>query len=77
MTEQILTSGISAHQQNYGLAMAEDLIRMAHHKDIITFRQLNQIRRLMEETWPSPTYEEMDVERTILQIISGEADASS
>ena len=73
MTEHFLSPGITAHQQNYGIAMVEDFIRMAHRDDIITFAQMRKLRALLGETYPAPTVDEMDVERTILDIIHGAA----
>ena len=73
MTEHFLSPGITAHQQNYGIAMVEDFIRMAHRDDIITFAQMRKLRVLLAETYPAPTVDEMDVERTILDIIHGAA----
>ena len=73
MTEHFETPGITAHQQNYGIAMVEDFIRMAHRDDIITFAQMRKLRLMLAETYPAPTVDEMDVERTILDIIHGAA----
>ena len=73
MTEHFETPGITAHQQNYGIAMVEDFIRLAHRDDIITFKQMRKLRLLLAETYPAPTVDEMDVERTILDIIHGAA----
>lgn len=73
MTEHFEKPGITAHQQTYGIALAEDLIRLAHNNDIITFSQLRKLRALLAETYPTPTVDEMDVERTILDIIHGAA----
>ena len=73
MTEHFLSPGITAHQQNYGIAMVEDFIRLAHRDDIITFKQLRKLRALLAETYPAPTVDEMDVERVVLDIIGGAA----
>jgi hypothetical protein len=73
MTEHFETPGITAHQQNYGIAMVEDFIRMAHRDDIITFAQMRKLRLMLAETYPAPTVDEMDVERTIIDIIGGAA----
>ena len=73
MTEHFETPGITAHQQNYGIAMVEDFIRLAHRDDIITFAQMRKLRALLAETYPAPTVDEMDVERTIIDIIGGAA----
>ena len=73
MTEHFEKPGITAHQQTYGIALAEDFIRLAHNNDIITFSQLRKLRALLAETYPTPTVDEMDVERTILDIIHGAA----
>ena len=72
MTEHFETPGITAHQQTYGIALAEDFIRLAHNNDIITFAQLRKLRALLAETYPTPTFDDVDVERTILQIVFGE-----
>ncbi len=74
MTEHFETPGITAHQQTYGIALAEDFIRLAHHNDIITFAQLRKLRVLLAETYPTPSYDDVDVERTILQIVFGEGE---
>jgi hypothetical protein len=74
MTEHFETPGITAHQQTYGIALAEDFIRLAHNNDIITFSQLRKLRVLLAETYPTPTYEDVDVERTILRIVFGEGE---
>ena len=73
MTEHFLSPGITAHQQNYGIAMVEDFIRLAHRDDIITFAQMRKLRLMLAETYPAPTVDEMDVERTIIDIIGGAA----
>ena len=73
MTEHFETPGITAHQQLYGIAMVEDFVRMAHRDDIITFAQMRKLRALLAETYPAPTVDEMDVERTIIDIIGGAA----
>lgn len=73
MTEHFETPGITAHQQNYGIAMVEDFIRLAHRDDIITFAQMRKLRVLLAETYPTPTVDEMDVERVVLDIIHGAA----
>ena len=73
MTEHFEKPGITAHQQTYGIALAEDFIRLAHNNDIITFAQLRKLRALLAETYPAPTVDEMDVERTIIDIIGGAA----
>jgi hypothetical protein len=75
MTEHFNSPGITAHQQNYGIAMVEDFIRLAHNDDIITFSQLRKLRALLAETYPAPTQDDMDVERAILQIVSNEVRA--
>jgi hypothetical protein len=72
MTEHFNSPGITAHQQNYGIAMVEDFIRLAHRDDIITFSQLRKLRALLAETYPAPTQDDMDVERAILQIVFSE-----
>ena len=72
MTEHFNSPGITAHQQNYGIAMVEDFIRLAHNDDIITFSQLRKLRALLAETYPAPTQDDMDVERAILQIVFSE-----
>jgi hypothetical protein len=72
MTEHFQTTGITAHQQVYGIALAEDFIRLAHNNGIITFCQLRKLRALLAETYPTPTFDDVDVERTILQIVFGE-----
>lgn len=76
MTEHFERPGITAHQQTYGIALAEDFIRMAHRDDIITFTQLRKLRALLAETYPTPSYDDVDVERTILQIVFGEGERS-
>lgn len=73
MTEHFLSPGITAHQQLYGIAMVEDFIRLAHRDDIITFAQMRKLRLMLAETYPAPTVDEMDVERTIIDIIHGAA----
>ena len=75
MTEHFTSPGITAHQQNYGIAMVEDFLRLAHNDDIITFSQLRKLRALLAETYPAPTQDDMDVERAILQIVFGEEQA--
>lgn len=74
MTEHFETPGIAAHQQTYGIALAEDLIRLAHNNDIITFAQLRKLMELLHDTYPTPSYDDVDVERTILQIVFGEGE---
>lgn len=71
MTEHFLKPTITAHQQTYGIALAEDFIRMAHNNDIITFSQLRKLRALLAETYPTPSHDEMDVERVVLDIVMG------
>jgi hypothetical protein len=71
MTEHFEAPGITAHQQLYGIAMVEDFLRMAHRDDIITFAQMRKLRVLLAETYPAPTFDEMDVERVVLDIIGG------
>ena len=73
MTEHFLSPGITAHQQNYGIAMVEDFIRLSHRDGIITFAQMRKLRLMLAETYPAPTVDEMDVERTIIDIIGGAA----
>lgn len=74
MTEHFETPGITAHQKTYGIALAEDIIRLAHNNDIITFAQMRKMRALLAETYPTPSDDILDVERTILQIVFGEGE---
>jgi hypothetical protein len=72
MTDHFKAPGITAHQQVYGIALAEDFIRLAHNEDIISFAQLRKLRALLAKTYPTPTFDDVDVERAILQIVFGE-----
>lgn len=72
MTEHFRVPGITAHQRTYGIAMTEDFLRIAYRDKVITHKQLLKLRAMLEQMYPTPTYNEMDVERVVLDIVMGE-----